>query len=311
MTNLSANPNTADKSGETIEDFQAKREEEWKQVEILVMEYKKQFEGNVDDQQRETSKKAAGELLDRFYPLFKKYIILFRTGQINFDDKEQKLFVASFMDEDALKRALRRKKQKAKYRNKIYQKFNFIKETYGSIPEEEILTDLQTIFLEMAKRYKQMGKSFCGYLYNSFRFEVSRHVKRFTKNLINIPYKYTEFEDYMEGYQEPTIENNFEDKYYEDVTGIPDMTWIAGESCSDLFQVLTPIERKLLIKYYLEDWNDRQISEEFGIHINTVNQKRRQAVGKIAQALNIDEKDIKRSRKSGKKTIMPSRSRQQ
>lgn len=305
MTTLSANPNTADKTGKEHEEQTISREEEWAEVEALVMEYKKQFEDDATDKQKEVSKAAAEELLERFYPLFKKYLILLRSGQIDFNDKEMKAFVSSFMDEDSLKRALKRKKQKAEYRAQIYQKFNFVKETYGSVPEDEILVDLQSIFLGMAKRYKQMGRSFCGYLYNSFRYEVSRHIKRFTKNPINIPYKHTQYEDYMKSSREPSIENDFGDKYYEDSLGIPDMTWIQGQSCSDLFAILSPMERKLIVKYYLEEWNDRQISEEFGIHINTVNQKRRKAVGKLANALNIDEKDIKRNRKSGKKAIMP------
>lgn len=306
MDTLSATIDTADKTVTDVEE-QLAREKEWAEVEELVMHYKKQFEDDATDDQRFISQAAAEELLNRFYPLFKKYLILLRSGQIDFNDKEMKLFVASFMDEEALKSALKRPKQKAEYRAKIYQKFNFVKETYGSVSEEEILVDLQSIFLEMARRYKQMGKSFCGYLYNSFRYEVSRLIKRFTKNPINIPYKHTEFEDYMRFSEEPSVVHDFEDKYYENSVGIPDMTWIAGQSCSDLFNVLTPIERKLIIKYYLEEWNDRQISEEFGIHINTVNQKRRQAISKLAKALNIDESDIKRNRKSGKKAIMPLR----
>ncbi len=308
MSALSANEIlTADKPGKTEEELQAIREEEWTQIEDFVMEYKMQFGENTTIEQRNSSKEAANNLINRFYPLFKKYLTLLKSGQIDFNDKEMKLFVASFIDEDSLKKALKRKKQKAEYRNKIYQKFNFVKETYGSVDEEEIMIDFHTILLEMARRYKQMGKSFCGYIYNSFRFEVSRHIKKFTKNPINISYKHIEFEDYMKSYDEPIIESDFEDKFYEDSVGIPDMTWVSGENCSDMFMSLSPIERKLIIKYYLEDWNDRQISEEFGIHINTVNQKRRQAIGKLAGELEIPLDQIKRNRKSGKKAIMPVR----
>ena len=89
--------------------------------------------------------------------------------------------------------------------------------------------------------------------------------------------------------------------------GIPDLTWINGTSCSDIFQELEPLERKLLIKYYLEDYNDKQIAEEFSMHINTVNQKRRRAVIKLAQLMGVDEKKIKRSRKSGKQAMLHTR----
>lgn len=306
MSNLSANLDTADKPGLTKEELQEVREREWNEIEELVMQYQAQFnKEDRDEETIETAKEAAEKLNDRFYPMFKKYLVLLKSGQINFNDKEMKSFVSLFMDDDSLKRALRRKKQKAVYRNEIYQKFNFIKETYGSLSEDEIMVDFSIILLNMAKRYKQMGRNFCAYFYNSFRYEVARHIKKFITNPINIPYNHIEFEDYMGSTEEPSIENDFEERFYEDSMGIPDMTWVAGNSCSKLFKDLDPIERKILIKYYLEDWNDRQISESFGIHINTVNQKRRQAINKIAEKLGIDEKDIKRSRKSGKKAIIP------
>ena len=304
MTSLSADiVRTADKA-QDLDDFD-ERKREWSEIEELVAECKKQFEENTDEKQVEKSKQAASELLERFTPLFKKYLQLIKTGQVNFDDKETKLFVASFMDDPSLKRALKRRKQKAQYRAQIYQKFNFVKETYGSLSEDEILVDMQMIILKMAKRYKPMGRSFCAYVYNSFRHEMSRHIKEFTRNPINIPYKKVEYEDYMSKTEDQKIEECFEDKFYEDTMGIPDMAWIAGETCSDIFADPTPIERKILIKYYMEHWNDRQIAEEYGIHINTVNQKRRRACAKIAEKLGLAEDDIKRNRKSGKKAILP------
>jgi len=291
----------------TDEAKREKREKEWAEIESLVFVYQKQFQPCIADQQIEQSKQAAENLIKKFYPLFKKYNVLLKSGQIDFNDSEMKMFVASFIDEEPLKKALHRRIQKAAFRQQIYQRFNFVKETYGSLPEDEIKIDLDMIFLEMAKRYKAIGRSFCGYLYNSFRYEVSRHIKKFTRNPLNIHYRNCEYEDYMksadveEGFEEAC----FEDKFYENSVGIPDLSWISGKNCSDIFQCLTPLERKLLVKYYMEEWNDRQIAEEFSIHINTCNQKRRQAVAKLAAVLGINEEDIKRNRKSGKKAVIP------
>lgn len=301
MNTNSANQLEAEKKA-----FQA-RLEEWAIIEDLVMLYQSQFEEDASYEAAENAQAAMMDLIERFRPLFRKYIILLRTGQINFKDQEMKLFVYSFLDDDRLKKELKKPKQKTDVRREIYDRFNFIKETYGTLDEEEIMIDLQVIFMTIAKRYKQMGRSFCGYLYNSFRFEVYRHIKKFLKNPINIPYRHTQFEDFMKFIEEPSFEEEYEDGFYEQNLGIPDFDWIAGESCSKVFGHLNPMERKLLIKYYLEDWNDRQISEEFGIHINTVNQKRRNAIIKVAQEIGVDEEDIKRNRKSGKKAVMPIR----
>jgi DNA-directed RNA polymerase specialized sigma24 family protein len=284
----------------------SQREKEWKEVEDLVMKYQYQFTTDGTDRTALCeAQDAAAELLKRFSPLFKKYLLLLKNGQIDFDDREMKMFVCSFIEEPRLQQALKRAKQKAEYRSDIYKRFNFIKETYGSISDDEIIGDLQTIFLTIAKRYKQMGKSFCGYLYNSYRHEVSRHIKKFIKNPLNISYKNLEYEDCINGQEDSDIENSYEDNYYENTTGLPDLSWIMGTNCSDMFGDLATIDRKILVKYYLEEWNDRQISEEFGIHINTVNQKRRFAVQKIAENLGINMDEIKRNRRSGKKAVLP------
>lgn len=289
-------------ANDKIDDLQ--REKEWQEVEELVMLYQQQFlEVPPDD--ITPCKDAADELLQRFSPLFKKYSLLFKTGQIDFNDKEMKLFVCSFIEEPRLQRALRRRKQKSEYRADIFKRFNFIKETYGSIPDEEIMIDLQMTFLNIAKRYKQIGKSFCGYLYNSYRHEISRHIKKFIKNPLNISYKNLQYEDCMNGDIDVSIETSYEDTYYEDSTGLPDLMWVLGNNCSDMFTDLAPIDRKILVKYYLEEWNDRQISEQFGIHINTVNQKRRHAIAVIAEKVGIDLADVKRNRRSGKKAVIP------
>ena len=87
--------------------------------------------------------------------------------------------------------------------------------------------------------------------------------------------------------------------------GLPYYTWINGQGCSDIFSDLTSIQRKILIKYYLEDWNDKQIAEHTGLHINTVNQKRRVATELIANKTGTPLDSILRSRKSGKKASLP------
>jgi DNA-directed RNA polymerase specialized sigma24 family protein len=285
--------------------IQTQREKEWTEVEDLVMQFQGQFCNPECAEHRQAAQEAATELLKRFSPLFKKYVVLLKHGQIDFNDREMKLFVCSFIEDTRLQRALKRPKQKSEYRADIYKRFNFIKETYGNTSDEEIIGDLQMVFMTIAKRYKQMGKSFCGYLYNSYRHEMSRHIKKFIKNPINISYKNLEYEDCINGGDDKEMEQSYEDTYYEDNTGLPDVTWVTGQNCSDMFSDLAPIDRKILVKYYLEEWNDRQISEAFGIHINTVNQKRRYAVAKIADKLGINLDDIKRNRRSGKKAVLP------
>lgn len=276
--------------------------EEWTEIEELVMAYKKQFEDEATASDIRKAKDAADKLIVRFNPLFKKYIMLFKTGQIDFKDSDVKTFVGTFIDDPRLHRALKRKKSRAEYRSDIYKKFGFVLETYGQLSEEDILTDLQMLLLVLAKRYKQVGKNFCAYVHNCFRYEVSRHIKKFIKNPLNITYKNTSYEDINNGSSDTNFANVHEDLYYEPSNGIPNMTWINGDTCSELFSFLNPLERKIIVKYYAEEFNDKQIADALGLHINTVNQKRRQAITKLADNLGIDLNDIKRNRHSGRQS---------
>ena len=271
---------------------------DWNDVEELVMEYQKYVESD-DPEIKELCKKPAEDLLNRFTPLFKKYMLLIKHNQIDFNDMEQKSFVSLFMDYIALRRVLNRKVTPPSYRADIYMKSNFIKETYGSCSEQDIINDLYICFLKIARRYKQVGKNFCAYLYNVFKHEVARMIKSHIKNPLFIPYKNLQYEDYVNGSEDKYQIDIYEDTYYESYTGLPDMSWILGDTCGFEFVYLSPLQRKILVRYYLEDWSDRQIAESMGVQTSMINLKRRQALQVLCEEFDVDINNLKRTRKSG------------
>lgn len=278
---------------------------DWEEIENNVILFKKKFEEGASEQDIINSEEASAYLLSRFFPLIKKYMSLIRHGQIDFNDIEMKQFISLFIDDINLKRALGRKKQSTAFKAGIYKNFNFILETYGALPDEDIMSDLQLCFLALCKRYKQVGKNFCAYVYNSYRYEVARHIKNFIKNPINVQYKMLHYEDCMNGEEDILADLQYEDTYYENETDLPDNTWINGTECSEPFKKLSTIQRIIIVKYYLEDWNDRQIAEFTGLHINTINQKRRLATEHLAKTTGREFTRKFRNRNSGKKASLP------
>ena len=271
------------------------------EIDALIEKFQRQFDPLCSEVEKHESNLAGEALIERFYPLFKKYLTVLTTGQINFKNMEQKLFVRLFMDHELLKVILHKRISK-ELRDVIMTKFNFIIEAYGKQEECEIEEDLHMAFFTLAKRYNPQGKSFCCYIYNAFRYEVARLIKNFQKNPANFHYKTAELSEQIQstegGY------NSIEDSVYENEMGIPDTTWIQGRTCSDIFADFSPTERKIFIKYYIEDWKDSQIAELLGCHSNTVNLKRKNAVKKLADRIGIKPEDIIRHRNSGKKAIM-------
>jgi hypothetical protein len=271
--------------------------QEWNDIEALVLSY--QYYSN-SEYDKDLAKEPVAELLERFSPLFKKYISLIKHNLIDFNDAEQKSFVSLFMDDQVLRRMLNRKVTPPKYKTEIYQKSNFIKETYGDNPEEDILYDLYICFLNVCKRYKQVGKNFCAYLHNVYKYEVARFIKAYIKNPLAVPYKNFQYEDYINGIEDEDIfVEEQEDSYYESITGLPDNTWILGETCGTEFLFLSSLQRKIIIKYYLEDWSDRQIAESLGVQTSSINGKRREAIDILCEYYDIDPNSLKRMRKSG------------
>ena len=268
---------------------------EWNEIEELVLSY----QNYLILKNREQAVNPAFELLERFSPLFKKYLALIKHNQIDFNDMEQKSFVSLFMDDKVLRRMLNRKVTPNSYKSDIYQKSNFIKETYGVNNEEDIVYDLYICFLNVARRYKQIGKNFCAYLYNVYKHEVARFIKAYIKNPLSIPYKNFQYEDFINGSEDALIMEEQESSYYESLTGLPDISWVLGETCSNDFLFLTPLQRKIIVKYYLEDWSDRQIAESMGIQTSSINSKRREALILLCQHFDVDPSSLKRMRKSG------------
>lgn len=280
----------------TMED----KRKEWAEVEELVLKYKEFFEKEVHTRkEKDQIRYASEELLKRFEPLYKKYINIFKNNQLELRDPSVRIFCMTFMADPRLKMALKKSTTAIKLRTEINSKFQFVRDNYGNRTTEEIKVELQLLLLNLARRYKPMGRNFCGYIANVYMFEVVRHVQKYLKEINNIGFRNVEYDEYMTSEDEPGYETVFEDKYYENSLGIPDMSWISGEHCSETFKCLDNLDRKILVKYFLEDYNDKQIAEIFGLHHNTVNQKRKKALKKIANELGIPTSEIKRSRKSG------------
>ena len=278
-------------------------EEEWREIDDLIATYQAQFKEDADDTDRFLANDAGTQLLKRFQPLFKKYVTLLKTGQINFKNSEQRQFVRLFIDTPFLKNLLNKKTIQREYCEQIAIKFNFLVEGYGNLPEDEIYDDLHVLFFTLAKRYKNVGRSFCCYIYNLFKYEVARFVSKYQANPANFHYKVTTLEEenimpIMDDY------SHIEEIQYEDAQGLPDKTWIAGETCSDLFKGFSRTDRMIFSRYYLQDWNDAQIATMLGIHINTANQRRKAIVQRLCKKCGFSPEDIVRHRKSGKRAVI-------
>ena len=276
--------------------------DEWEEVDKLISIYQRQFQENCTKQEKLKANEAGITLLNKFMPLFKKYTTLITTGQINFRNLEQRQFVRLFMPEPNIQKILNKKNISLEMRDIISMKFNFIIEGYGQQSEEEIMNDLKMLFLILAKRYKNVGRSFCCYVYNLYRYEVFRHIQKYQRDIANFHYKITTLDKCEESFFDDY--SYFEEDVCEDNQGLPNQDWIDGAVCSDIFKNLSSQDRFILSKYYLQNWNDKQIAQYLGKHINTINNIRKRILKTLCNNMNMDITDIIRHRNSGIKAVV-------
>lgn len=272
--------------------------DKWKQIEQMILTYKNKYQDNCTDEQIAAADEAMSQIVKEFMPLFKKYMIMLKTGYINFYDLESKRFVANFIGDQTLKNSMFLPKISSATQNSVSYAFAFVRETYGQLDEDEIMADLQAMFMKLAHRYKPMNRSFCAYVYKAYAYEVARYVKAFIRNPVNIPYRIFNYEDYMTGIEEPVTEDNpFEDKLFQNHLGLPSLSWITGENCSTEFKDLSRLERSILVRYYMEDLTEKDIAQELQVPVAYVTAKRHSALQKVVDALGRDISEVPVRRK--------------
>lgn len=108
----------------------------------------------------------------------------------------------------------------------------------------------------------------------------------------------------MQAHEDDISEDDFEDRLYENNLGLPDSSWIMGRDCSEIFLLLDTLERKIIVKYYLEGCGDGIIADSLGLSISHVHKKRTSAVKKLANALGKNETNIVRHRQCIKSKLI-------
>lgn len=222
------------------------------------------------------------ELIKIFQPFFLKYITIVKDGKINLADRDTRRFLSLFMNEKEHISKVRKKHMSSETRNAAYKTAFYLSKSCETLTEEELMQELYLAFFILIGRWvKKKGKSnFCGYLYNSFRYEARRSISDLIKdpivNNLNLRYYDDENEqsevDVLDKF---SMENTIMLSLEEEI----DSNWVRGLTCSEEFLELTTLQRMILKEYYMERMPDRVIAEKTGLHINTIFRNRTKAVG--------------------------------
>lgn len=283
---------------------------DYQRVHDLVYEYKN---GSMD---------AADKLLDSFAKFLSNYAVLIKYGKYNLNYYSVRNFIKLFI-EDPKDRKLLNSHFYNQYagKNVVFSTINTIMNIFHESSSEDIKQDLKIIFFNMCQKYKDVRPSFHTYIDKNFHYYAYRYwektirdpIGRGSSVSISTPIKSSKFledtnltfADILEDVQSK-VENDYTlnkiTVYYDIKTSsIPvaygeenhdtynntflNTNWINGITCSTAFKILTPLERKIIKLWYIDNLTDKEIGDKFGICRGSINKRRNIAKTKIGEYL--------------------------
>lgn len=285
---------------------------EYKKIHDLVYEY------------QSGSTEAADVLLLSFKTFLNKYCSLIKYGQYNLDHYSIRSFIKLFIEKPS-----DRAKINSYFANLVGRKI--ADDTVGKITgifynssQEDIKQELYIIFFNMCSKYKDTKPSFHHHVKRNFHYYTYRHFEKITKDpLARGHVVFNSSKCYENDMGDFDISNLLYDKsidfemdqllnevemfYNMKLSKTPsvkqkgvnvydnaflNINWINGITCSDMFKVLTPFERKILVMWYVNNKTDTDIAEDFGVCRGTINKRRAIAKSKLENAI-IDYRILK------------------
>ena len=267
---------------------------EWNYVEDMIMTYQKQFKEDCSEEDKRKSEEAIVILINKFTPLFNKYMRLLKRNEIEFKDLETRYFMRMFLSRDTLN--LLKKCNSYRIPNAVKQQckdeFKFVVQTYGVQSDEDVMADLQHAFMRCAYKYRQTGRNFCGYIYNVYRYEVGRIISAFIKNPINIEYRYNEYDEVVMSEEEEQSQD-IEEQILEMDSDFISQDWYNGDFCSNGFEYLEQEERRVLAMMMLQNMTVREVYKATNIPYKEINKIKARAVEKLYKVKGIPFENLK------------------
>lgn len=281
------------------------------EIEVLVYAYQKGSKDAI-----ETLLKHYEQYFLKFLQVLKPtYTVIGRDGRKNvrhskFDiyNSIQRRFATAFMKSKEDRNSIRLYRKNSTVCVKVYKTVQHIRHLFARHDADDLLQTMRLIFIQMAKRHK--GKKFYNYISTTFPKQLFSHLIRSLDRFDFVPldeewlivkYNYYHEDEYrLEGPPLKYYVNSNEYTMY-------DVNWLNGD-CGEIFDCLTPHERKILKWYYEyktffdEDFmpeardifeerryrlkrTDSDIAEILGCSRKTVNEKRRHIISVLEEIL--------------------------
>lgn len=217
-----------------------------------------------------------------------KYFWMLRgdSERFKWKDKDSRKFICCFLEDSEMRKSMKRFYQNGDVRTYAMKKLHKIVDQCKPIEDEDLKQELRLMFIEQAKRYKNISKNinFPGYLFNSYRYRIATMITRRMRKYDPYLHMYSskqilslQEDRYVDGGTEIEIEENtFNQLMLQDDDELGN-SWVRGLTCGPQFRDLTSLQRLIIKLYYDEKMTDRAIASKLSMHINTIHNNRKRA----------------------------------
>lgn len=199
------------------------------------------------------------QLIAQYGNFINKYYFLIKNGNIDFSNYDIRCFLSCYVSDEGLSRSLRRGKyHSSETIASAYKVLRTLRHKLRNHNEKEMYHEILIPFLQLAQGYKQVGVGFDKYLYKAYKYELKRH-------LDNMKWDALDHGGLL--YRDISVEEEWEEEIPEELVfemdeqfELSDPRWIHGHRSGEPFSDLKPHERYILVKYYYEEYTDREIA---------------------------------------------------
>ena len=261
--------------------------------------------------------KAAEQLLIFFAKFFTNYAMLIKFGKFNVSYFSTRSFIKLFIESKKERRSINKYSfyNFSSGKGIVGKTIKTIEKIFQESSYDDIMNDLKVIFLTMCKNYKDTNPTFHTYINRAFHFYAYRYWEKRIRDPIgrgsavsifdhiekdnsqkSITYADITFSEH-DNVETDMLINNINVHYKIKNSKIPvintkeknvydnnfiDENWINGISCeNEVFKNLTPLERKIIKYWYVDNLTDAEISNLVGLCRGNVNKRRNIAKQKI------------------------------
>lgn len=244
---------------------------------------------------------AAEKIIKSFNGFIWKFVSLIVNGRFKVGDYSTRNFISLYVTDSYVRKYGSNYDYKPTVKEQLEETAKKITSLFAQYSVDEIRNELVCVLLNMAQKYKDNNRpSFHNYVDKCFHFEAFRGLS----HLINDPITRLSYEEIIDNIlvdssAEIEFENSLNDMCNRaalknakipvedievslfDINSL-NINWINGVTCSEIFQKLTPFERKIILLHYIDNLTDTEIAEQFGVCRATINRRRLIAKDKLS-----------------------------